>query len=267
MSLTVTASGTLGPSQLADFGGFARHALEWSLWCWSFGRRYEHSCHLSACWSSLCAEVWQCSFCVCRTKPPLHIAVLGESGVGAGVVCVGQRGSLLHQGMPLVCLADIQGRFLIVPRFQEFVHLVLICDASEKIFFSLLSLPRQAEAVQFDLLPHAFEEVEDAFVSKESAVLTAGFLKNLLLNVNVVAPVACLQEGGLVEARSEPAGKESCYDKDQQNAPAKCLCDKKEAVKQEQDRHKDRHKLFACISEAGSLRGWRGNVMNLDSCL
>lgn len=215
------------------------------------------------------AEVWQCSFCVCRTKPPLHIGVLGESGVGVGVVCAGQRGSLLHQGVPLVCLADIEGRFLVVPRFQKFVHLVLICDALKKILlsFSLLSLPRQAEAVQFDFLPHAFKEVEDAFVSKEPAVLTAGFLKNLLLNVNVVAPVASLQKGGLVEARSEPAGKESCYDKDQQNAPAKCLCDKKEAVKQEQDGHKDRHKLFACISETGSLCGWRGNVMNLDSCL
>lgn len=188
--------------------------------------------------------------------------------MGSGI-CPGQRGSLLHQGMPLVCLADIQGRFLIVPRFQKFVHLVLICDAPEKIFlsFSPVSLPRQAEAVPFDLLPHAFKEVEDAFVSKEPAVLTAGFLKNLLLDVNVVAPVACLQDGGLVEARSEPAGKESCYDKDQQNAPAKCLCGKKEAVKQEQDRHKDRHKLFACISETGSLCGWRGNVMNLDSCL
>ena len=131
--------------------------------------------------------------------------------------------------MPLGCLADIQGRFLIVPHFQKFIHLVLICDAPEKIFpsFSPLSLPRQAEAVQFDLLPHAFKEVEDAFVSKEPAVLTAGFLKNLLLDVNVVAPVTCLQEGGLVEARSEPEGEESCYDKDQQNAPAECLGDKK----------------------------------------
>ena len=126
-------------------------------------------------------------------------------------------------------LADIQWRFLIVPHFQKFIHLVLICDAPEKIFlsFSPLSLPRQDEAVQFDLLPHAFEEVEDAFVSKEPAVLTAGFLKNLLLDVNVVAPVTCLQEGGLVEARSEPAGEESCCDKDQQNAPAERLGDKK----------------------------------------
>lgn len=131
--------------------------------------------------------------------------------------------------MPLGHFADIQGRFLIVPHFQEFVHLVLICDALEKILvsFSPLSFPRQAEAVQFDLLPHAFEEVEDAFVSKEPAVLTARFLKNLLLNVNVVAPVTCLQEGGLIEARSEPPGEESCYDKDQQNTPSKCLGDKK----------------------------------------
>lgn len=223
------------------------------------------TCH----WSLLCAEVWQCSFCACRTKPPLHTGVLGRFGVGAGTFCPGQRGSLSHQGMPLVCLADIQGRFLIVPRFQKLVHLVLICDTLEKTFvsFSPLSLPRQAESVQSDLLLHAFEEVEDAFVSKEPAVLTAGFLKNLLLDVNVVAPVTCLQEGGLVEARSEPAGKERCYDQDQQNAPAKCLCDKKEAVKQEQDRHKDRHKLFACIRETVSLCGWRGNVMHLDSWL
>lgn len=64
-------------------------------------------------------------------------------------------------------------------------------------------------------------------MSKEPAVLTAGFLKNLLLDDNVVAPVTCLQEGGLVEARSEPAGEKSCYDKDQQNAPAECLGDKK----------------------------------------
>lgn len=153
--------------------------------------------------------------------------------MGAGAVCLGQRGSLSHQGMSLGCLADVQRRFLIIPRFQKFVHLVLICDALEKIFlsFSPLSLPRQAAAVQFDLLPHAFKEVEDAFVSKEPAVLTASFLKNLLLDVNVVAPVTCLQEGGLVEAKSEPAGKESCYDKDQQNALAKCLHGKKEAVK------------------------------------
>lgn len=133
------------------------------------------------------------------------------------------------QGMLLGHLADIQGRFLIVPHFQKFIHLVLICDALEKIFLSFipLSLPRQAEAVQFDLLPRAFKEVEDAFVSKEPAGLTAGFLKNLLLDVNVVAPAMCLQEGGLVEARSEPAGEENCYDKDQENAPAKCLGDKK----------------------------------------
>lgn len=126
-------------------------------------------------------------------------------------------------------LTDIQGRFLIVPHFQKFIHLVLICDAPEKIFlsFSLLSLPWQSEAVQFDLLPHAFEEVEDAFVSKLPAVLTAGFLKNLLLDVNVVAPVTCLQESDLVEARSEPSSEESCYNKNQQNAPAECLSDKK----------------------------------------
>lgn len=188
----------------------------------------------SAHWCLPCAEVWQGqTFRVCRTKPPLHTGVQGAFGVGAGVVCPGQKRSLSHQGMPLVCLADIQGRFLIVPRFQKFVHLVLVCDAPEKTFlsFSPLPLPWQAEAVHFDLLPHAFKEVEDAFVSKEPAVLTAGFLKNLLLDVNVVAPVTCLQEGGLVEARSEPAGKESCYDKDQQNAPAKCLCEKKEAEK------------------------------------
>lgn len=76
-----------------------------------------------------------------------------------------------------------------------------------------------------DLFPHAFKEVEDAFVSKEPAVLAAGFLKNLLLNINVVAPVTGLQEGSLVEARPEPAGKESCYDEHQQNAPAEGLCD------------------------------------------
>lgn len=131
--------------------------------------------------------------------------------------------------MPLGCLVDIQGRFFIVPHFQKFIHLALICDASEKIFlsFSPLSLRWQVETVLFDLLPHVFKEVEDAFVSKEPAVITAGFLKNLLLDVNVVAPVTCLQEGGLIEARSEPAGEESCHDKDQQNAPAECLGDKK----------------------------------------
>jgi len=177
-------------------------------------------------WSLLCGDKWQWPCHVCRTKPPLHIGVLGEFGPGNGAVCSGQRGSHSPQGMTL---ADIQWRFLIVPHFQKFIHLVLICDAPEKIFlsFSPLSLPRQDEAVQFDLLPHAFEEVEDAFVSKEPAVLTAGFLKNLLLDVNVVAPVTCLQEGGLVEARSEPAGEESCCDKDQQNAPAERLGDKK----------------------------------------
>lgn len=177
----------------------------------------------------LCAEVWQCLFSVCKAKPPLYVSVQEEFGLGTGAVCPGQRGSLLPQRVPLGHLADIQGRFLIVPLFQKFIHLVLTCDALEKIFpsFSPLSLPRQAEAVQFDLLPHASEEMEDAFVSKEPAVLTAGFLKNLLLDVNVVAPVTCLQEGGLVEARSEPAGEENCYNKDQQNAPAKCLGDKK----------------------------------------
>lgn len=135
----------------------------------------------------------------------------------------------MSQGTPLGCLADIQGRLLIVPHLQKFIHLVLICDASEKIFlsFSPLSRLRRAEAVQFDLFPHAFEEVEDALVSKEPAVLATGFLKNLLLNINVVAPVSCLQEGGLIEARLKPADEESCYDKDQQNAPAECLGDKK----------------------------------------
>lgn len=131
--------------------------------------------------------------------------------------------------MPLGRLADIQGRLLIVPHFQKFIHLVLICDASEKIFlsFSPVSCLRQAEAMQFDLFLHGLEEVEDALVSEEPAVLTTGFLKNLLLDVNVVAPVSCLQEGSLIEARSEPADEESCYDKDQQNAPAECLGDKK----------------------------------------
>lgn len=61
---------------------------------------------------------------------PLHIGVLGEFGLGMGTACPGWRGSLSPQVMSLGCLAHIQGRFLIVPRFQKFVHLILVCDTS-----------------------------------------------------------------------------------------------------------------------------------------
>lgn len=167
----------------------------------------------------------------------------------------------MPQRMSVGHLAHIQGRFLIVPHLQKFVHLIAVCDALEKIFLSLF-LSRQVEAVLSDFFPHAFKEVKDALVSKEPAVLTAGFFKNLLLDVNVVTPVTCLEEGSLVEARCEPAGKENSYDEDQQNAPAKGLGGKKQAEEQDQHKHKDRHKLFACSAEKGLCV-----VVHWDSCL
>lgn len=63
-------------------------------------------------------------------KPPLHVGMLGEFGLGMGTACPGWRGSLSPQVMSLGCLAHIQGRFLIVPCFQKFIHLILVCDAS-----------------------------------------------------------------------------------------------------------------------------------------
>lgn len=153
------------------------------------------------------------------------MGVLGEFRPDTAAICPGWR-SLLLQRMFVDRLPYIQGRFLIVPHFQKFVHLIVVCDAPEKIFLSLI-LSRQVKAVLSDFFPHAFKEVKDALVSKEPAVLTAGFLKNLLLDVNVVTPVTCLEEGSLVEARCEPAGKENSYDEDQQNAPAEGLGDKK----------------------------------------
>lgn len=38
-------------------------------------------------------------------------------------------------------------------------------------------------------------------------------------------------------------------------------------MEQEQDRHKDRHEFFACISETGDLCGWRGGVAYLTPVL
>lgn len=55
--------------------------------------------------------------------------------------------------------------------------------------------------------------MEDALVCKVSSMLTASFIKYLLLDINVVTPVASLQEGGLIEAGPEGPGKESYHNK------------------------------------------------------
>lgn len=58
---------------------------------------------------------------------------------------------------------------------------------------------------------------------KVSGMLTASFIKYLLLYINVVTPVAGLQEGSLIEAGPERPGKESYHNKGQQDTPAKSL--------------------------------------------
>lgn len=79
------------------------------------------------------------------------------------------------------------------------------------------------EPFQFDLFLHAFKEVEDALVCKVPGMLAAGFIKYLLFNINVVAPVPSLEKGSLIKTGPERTGEECYHYEGQQYAPSKSL--------------------------------------------
>lgn len=72
-----------------------------------------------------------------------------------------------------------------------------------------------------DVLPHVFKELHHAFLGEIASVQDAGFVEQLLLHVQVVAPVARLQEGAVViEAGLDEAPQRSQHDQEEQDGPA-----------------------------------------------
>lgn len=51
---------------------------------------------------------------------------------------------------------------------------------------------------QLNILPHVLEELHNTRPGKVSRMEDTGLIKELLLHIQVVAPIACLQEGGMV---------------------------------------------------------------------
>lgn len=97
----------------------------------------------------------------------------------------------------------------------------------EMVLILKLVMPAMGVAVRarqlqphMHVLLHALEELMDALACEFPRVQDAGLLKQLLLHVQVVAPVACLQEGGVVEAGLHYSANGSQEDKEQQNGPA-----------------------------------------------
>lgn len=69
--------------------------------------------------------------------------------------------------------------------------------------------------MEYGVLPHVLEELHHTFSGKVASVQDAGFIEKLLLHIEVVAPVARLQEAGVVvKAGLDEASHCSQYDQE-----------------------------------------------------
>lgn len=74
------------------------------------------------------------------------------------------------------------------------------------------------------VLSHIFEELYYTFLGEVASVQDAGLVKELLLHIEVVAPITRLNEGSMVfETRLDEAPQCSQYYQEEENGPANCL--------------------------------------------
>ncbi|KAF3842629.1 hypothetical protein F7725_024580 [Dissostichus mawsoni] len=84
------------------------------------------------------------------------------------------------------------------------VHLLLLRHSVKPLLFFILPLlsgvseEKRLRETEYGVLPHVLEELHHTLPGEVTSVQDTGFLKELLLHVQVVAPVACLQRGGVV---------------------------------------------------------------------
>lgn len=118
-----------------------------------------------------------------------------------------------------------------VPLVEQLVHLLPLGDAMEPLFLLLLLLlllplllvvvvgVRQAQHAL--VVPHVLEKLHHTFLGKVAGVQHTGLVEELLLHVQVVAPVASLQEGAVVvQARLHQASQRTQHDEQQEDGPA-----------------------------------------------
>ena len=98
----------------------------------------------------------------------------------------------------------VKFRFTEVPLVEKLVHLLLFCDPMKSLLFSILPFLFGAcdegwmGKKDYGVLPDVLKELYHTFPGKVTRMQYTGFVKELLLHVEVVAPVPCLQEAGIV---------------------------------------------------------------------
>lgn len=98
----------------------------------------------------------------------------------------------------------VQFRLVVVPFGEELVHLVLLGYAMKSLLFLILPLllavgnKWRVRKTEYGVLLHVLEKLHHTFPGKVASVQDTGLVEELLLHVQVVAPVARLQEGGVV---------------------------------------------------------------------
>lgn len=124
----------------------------------------------------------------------------------------------------------IQFRFTVVPLGEELVHLFMLCYAMKSVLFFFVPLlfavgnEGWVGKAENGILAHVLEKLHHTFPGKVSGVQNAGFIKEFLLHVQVVAPVACLKEGGVVfKTGFDESSHCSQCNQEEKNRPANCL--------------------------------------------
>lgn len=78
--------------------------------------------------------------------------------------------------------------------------------------------------MEYGVLPHVLKELHHTFPGEVTSVQDAGFIKELLLHIEVIAPVARLQEDGVViETGLDEASQRPQYNQEEEDGPANCL--------------------------------------------
>lgn len=123
----------------------------------------------------------------------------------------------------------VQFRFAVVPLVEQLVHLLLLGYPMESVLFVLPALAGLGDEgwmwqMKNGVFCHVLKELDHTFAGKVPGMEDTGFIKKLLLHIQVVAPVPCLQESGVVvKAGLDEASQCSYYDKEQEDGPAYCL--------------------------------------------
>ncbi len=78
--------------------------------------------------------------------------------------------------------------------------------------------------MEYGVLPHVLKELHHTFPGKVTSVQDTGFVKELLLHVEVIAPVVRLQEGSVVvKTGLDEASQCPQYNQEEEDGPANCL--------------------------------------------